>query len=211
METRSRRQTRSWKQYLLWLSPAVVIVVAFIVYQQTRGPRVIGKRQPRPTFNRPQDQQAAVEPVSLKDLQGIALDDNEAELEGTWSPRQVQGAKYVGRYFQVAKSGPHLARFDVPSSVNGRFEVRMSYVAGPDRATQVTVRVCASAQGPATRTVNQRQEPAINGLFHVLGTFTFTGRTAQGKPVERIEISADGADGDVVVDAVQFVPAGDKQ
>ena len=56
---------------------------------------------------------------------------------------------------------------------------------------------------PVSMTVNQRQAPKIDGLFHSLGTFAF-----QGGQNERIEISAQAADGTVVVDAVQFLPAG---
>jgi hypothetical protein len=49
--------------------------------------------------------------------------------------------------------------------------------------------------------VNQREKPALDGRFVSLGTFDF----AAGA-VAKVEVSNAGADGYVVVDAVQFLP-----
>jgi hypothetical protein len=48
--------------------------------------------------------------------------------------------------------------------------------------------------------VNQQKKPPIDGLFLSLGTFTF----AKGK-AGKVEISNEGVDGHVIVDAVQFL------
>ncbi len=145
-----------------------------------------------------------MEPVSARSLSGTVLDDNAADLEGNWAPQQDLRDKYVGRYYQLAQSGEHVARF--PVRVSGAFEVRMSYVPAPNRATNVKVQVVPADGKAVTVTVNQRTAPTIDGLFHSLGTFTF-----QGGPDERIEISAQGADGSVVADAVQFIAGGGKK
>jgi hypothetical protein len=160
------------------------------------------ERRPRPAYNRPQDVQAALEPVSLSSLEGVALDDNHAQIaHGNWPPQQLPGGKYVGRFFLLAKSGDNVARFEVPNTLlPGNFEVRLSYVPGPDRATNAKVQVVPAGGKAINLTVNQRQPPTIAGLFHSLGTFAF-----QGQLGEQIEISAQGTDGSVVVDAVQFV------
>ncbi len=202
---RAKRQVkaRSWKEYLIWLSPALVLLVAAMIYLKTRSPKppvVIQQQQQRPAFNSEEDAKAGVEPVRVESLGVGALDDNAAVLRGDWLATQDLRDKYVGRYYQVAKSGDHVARF--PVTVSGTFEVRMSYVPAPQRATNVKVQIFPADGKPVTITVNQRQPPAIDGLFHSLGTFNF-----QGGDDERIEISAQGADGSVVADAVQFIRA----
>jgi hypothetical protein len=202
-------QARSWKEYLLWTSPALVILLVALIYmkmQRTKPPVIVKQQTQRPLFNTAEDAKAGVEPVTLQSLQGTALDDNSADLQGNWLATQDLRDKYVGRYYQVAKSGDHVARFNVPAGVSGAFEVRMSYVPMRDRATNVKVQVFPAGGKPVTVTVNQRQPPAIDGLFHSLGTFTF-----QGGQDERIEISAQGADGAVVADAVQFIRAAGKK
>ncbi len=203
---KGRPKARSWKEYALWVSPALVLLVVAGIYLATRGPRqrtIIKQEQKRPVFNSAADAKAGFEPVKLQSLAGNALDDNSAETSGSWLAMQDARDKYVGRYYKVANSGDHVARFPVP--VSGAYEVRMSYVPAPNRATNVKVRIFPADGKPVTVTVNQRAAPAIDGLFHSLGTFTFG-----GSPDERIEISAQGADGSVVADAVQFVRAASK-
>jgi hypothetical protein len=59
-----------------------------------------------------------------------------------------------------------------------------------------------SADGTKTVTVNERQEPAVEKLFQPLGVFRFTA----DRPAV-VVVSNRGADGYVVVDGVQLVPA----
>jgi hypothetical protein len=193
---------RTWKDYAIWFSPTIVLLICVVVFLQSRGPRLKEEPRKRRVFDRPQDVQAAFEPVSLSSLEGVALDDNQAQTDrGSWAPQQSPGSKYVGRFFLLAKAGDNVARFEVPSTlVPGNFEIRLSYVPGPDRASNAKVQVVPAGGKAVNLTVNQRQPPNISGLFHSLGTFAF-----QGQFGEQVEISAQGADGNVVVDAVQFI------
>jgi hypothetical protein len=82
----------------------------------------------------------------------------------------------------------------------GRYEVRISYTANPNRASNVPVTI-AAADGDATRLVNQRQAPPIDGSWISLGAHTFKA----GKAV--VTISNRDTDGHVIADAVQFLSA----
>jgi hypothetical protein len=189
-------------EYALWLAPAVVILLLAVAYFLWRSPPAPEPPAKRPVFDRPIDAQAGLEPVSLSSL-GQAMDDNQAHTTGTWVSQQAPGSRYVGRYFKVAQSGQATAVFEVPNHLtDGTYDVLISYVPAPDRATNVRVQVVAAKGAVIHKTVNQRQPPPIDGLFHSLGTFSF-----QGQAEERIEISAEGADGSVAIDAVRFVRA----
>jgi hypothetical protein len=75
----------------------------------------------------------------------------------------------------------------------------MSYAAAPNRASNVPVTI-QHADGTATKTVNQRKSPPIDGLFLSLGTFHFTA----DRPAT-ITIRNDNTDGIVGADAVQLL------
>jgi hypothetical protein len=49
--------------------------------------------------------------------------------------------------------------------------------------------------------VNQKLKPAVDGLFHVVGTFEFSAGQAGW-----VEIGNAATDGHVVIDAVQWLP-----
>jgi hypothetical protein len=79
--------------------------------------------------------------------------------------------------------------------------VRLSYPANSNRASNVPVTVM-HARGEKRVAVNQRQKPEIDGLFHSLGTFEFSGTAS-------VLVETSDADGYVVIDAVQFLPVTD--
>jgi hypothetical protein len=82
----------------------------------------------------------------------------------------------------------------------GRYEVRLSYSAHGNRASNVPVSVRSRA-GEKRILVDQRRPAPIDGAFLSLGVFDFErGRTGH------VEISNDGTDGYVIVDAIQLVP-----
>jgi hypothetical protein len=85
-------------------------------------------------------------------------------------------------------------------SKTGRYEVRLSYMPGKSRATNVPVYIL-SEDGEKTITVNERKPPLIDGRFVSLGTYTFL-KDGQGY----VLISNEGTKGHVVADAVQFLP-----
>ncbi len=69
-----------------------------------------------------------------------------------------------------------------------------------NRASNTPITVHTSS-GERTVRIDQRKEPAIDGLFTSLGTFDLDQHTAE------IVISNDGTDGYVVVDGIQLIRA----
>ena len=82
---------------------------------------------------------------------------------------------------------------------DGRYEVRLAYVANPNRATNVPVSV-ESGDGTKTVIVNQRNAPPINKMFVSLGEYQFSS-DRPGAVVVRNE----GTNGYVIIDAVQVL------
>ncbi len=137
-----------------------------------------------------------------KRLEGVVVDDSEARLTGGWieasATRPYVGAGY--RHEGNAKDGKSSARFETRLQRSGRYEVRLAYSANSNRASRVRVTV-HSAEGERIVTVNQRSKPPIENLFVSLGDFRFT--ADQPAPVS---VSNHGADGYVIIDAVQWLP-----
>jgi FAD dependent oxidoreductase len=134
-------------------------------------------------------------------LEGVIVDDDAAELTGEWKQSSA-AAKFVGdgyRHDSKAQDGKALARFVAKLPKPGRYEVRLAYPPNSNRASKVTVEV-EHAGGKETLTLNQQQPPKIDGLFVSLGTFAFAEAGA-------VTVANRGADGYVVLDAVQWLPA----
>jgi hypothetical protein len=143
--------------------------------------------------------------LDVRKLPGIVLDDPAARRRGF---EHVSSAipPYVGagyRHDGGTDRGRQRARYtpDLPKA--GKYEVRISYSPHPNRATNVPVTI-AHADGKATVKVNQRKAPTLDGAFVSLGTFRFE----QGKS-GYVEISNEGVDGHVIIDAVQWLPVRD--
>ncbi|MFM8270730.1 MAG: FAD-dependent oxidoreductase [Gemmata sp.] len=137
-----------------------------------------------------------------KNLAGVVVDDADAELKGFETGSSSIGP-YVGtgyRHDGNKDQGKQSAKFvpDLPAA--GKYEVRVAYSANANRATNVKVSVAHSG-GTSEKKVDQRKKPPINGLWLSLGTFEF----AKGK-AGSVSVTNDGADGFVVLDAVQWVP-----
>jgi hypothetical protein len=133
-------------------------------------------------------------------LDGIVVDDNQAKLEGDWLASSTVGL-YVGVGYlhdDNAGRGTKQARYTAELKP-GRYEVRFAYSGSGNRASNVPV-VVHHAAGRTGVAVNQKETPPIDGLFISLGTFTF------GEQPAVVEVSNRGADGYVVIDAVQFLP-----
>ena len=140
--------------------------------------------------------------VSLKSLPGIVLDNTQAKLTGEWSESRVTphfvGAGYI--HDQSTDRGHKSVIFSTTLPASGEYEVRISYPPQPNRATNVAVSV-ETAAGEKLVTVDQRQSPKIDELFHSLGVFRFT-----AEKLAKVTISNRDANGFVIVDAVQWLP-----
>ncbi|MEO6750329.1 MAG: FAD-dependent oxidoreductase, partial [Chthoniobacteraceae bacterium] len=141
--------------------------------------------------------------LTKEKLGGIVVDDEEAVLSGfasvgtTTSPFVLNGYRHDGN----ENKGKQTARFQPEIPKAGQYKVSIAYTAMGNRATNVSVLV-HHAGGSDTVTVNQRKKPPVDGLLFPLGVFRFDkGKTGF------VEISNNGTDGHVIIDAVQWVPA----
>jgi hypothetical protein len=141
-------------------------------------------------------------PLDPAQLDGIVVDDSDAQLAGEWqSSRSVEG--FVGQQYLHdgnTSRGELTAVFQPNLPRAGRYEVRLAYTPNPNRATNVLIAI-ETADGQRSLTVNQREAPQ-DPPFESLGTFRFkAGETG------RVTITNTDADGYVIIDAVQWLPA----
>jgi hypothetical protein len=151
---------------------------------------------------------AAARGTDPKSLPGIVLDDDAAVRSGNWQPSSAN-ARFVGNGYLHdgnARDGLASARFETVLPESGTYEVRLSWPPNANRASRVPVTV-THADGESSLTVNQRERPPVDGLFHSLGQFRF-----EASVPARVTVSTAGADGHVILDAVQWVrvPGGDQ-
>jgi hypothetical protein len=145
---------------------------------------------------------AAPGAIDPKKLAGVVVDDADAERKGFETVSSSIGP-FVGvgyRHDGNKDQGKQSAKFapDLPAA--GKYEVRLAYSANANRASNAKVTV-AHAGGTAEKSIDQKKKPAIDGLWVSLGTFEF----AKGKGGS-VTVSNDGANGYVIIDAVQWVP-----
>jgi hypothetical protein len=139
----------------------------------------------------------AVDPTKLP---GIVLDDESLERTGDWLPSSSVGGFVGDGYWHDGHDGHKTARFATKLKEAGFYEVRFAYTPNPNRATNATV-IVHHAAGDTTVKVNQRLVPPINQTFLSLGRFRFeAGREAA------VSITNSGADGHVIIDAIQLLP-----
>jgi len=141
-------------------------------------------------------------------MNGLVFDDTQATKIGQWQTttysKPYHGEGYV--HDQNQNKGEAQITFPGPAAP-GTYEVRIAYSAGPNRASNVPVELHLGGDvntDAAIRKfqVNQRDEPAIDRLWHSLGEHVFTG----GQNAKLV-IRNDATDGYVLADAVQFVAA----
>jgi hypothetical protein len=136
--------------------------------------------------------------IDPKTLAGVLVDDDKAKFTGTWQSTNAIGP-LVGNCFRVAAHGDEIrtARF-APDLKAGSYEVRIFYAAASNRASSVKIKV-HHAKGDEVLTIDERQPRPKDG--RVLGRFAF----AAGKS-GYVAFTSEGADGAVIVDAVQWLP-----
>jgi hypothetical protein len=140
--------------------------------------------------------------IAMESLAGIVVDDAAAKKVGDWKP-STSVKPYVGAgYLHDGNSnrGSKTITFQPPSLAPGRYEVRLSYTHGDNRATNAMVEVF-SAEGQQEHRIDQKKTAPIGGLWVSLGTYRFE-QDGQAYVI----VSNAGADGHVIADAVQFLP-----
>ena len=145
--------------------------------------------------------QAKIDQISFIN-QGITVDNGEAELRGVWQASK-QAAGFIGTEYlhdKNADKGQKSVAFTATFPESADYEVRISYSAAENRATNVPVDVLPSDGQPVRRFVDQTEPPPISGGFTSLGRFRFRAGSQLA-----VVIANENTDGYVIVDSVQFV------
>ncbi|MDC0291871.1 FAD-dependent oxidoreductase [Verrucomicrobiales bacterium] len=140
--------------------------------------------------------------VDLKSLKGVVVDDDFANFKGPWKPSSSANS-YLGfgyRHDDNLADGKCIATFQGQLPKAGKYEVRFAYTPNSNRATNVPVTVIHGDGESTVVTVNEKNEPTIDGAFVSLGEFQFDDPKAA-----TVTISNEGTDGYVVIDAVQWL------
>jgi hypothetical protein len=142
--------------------------------------------------------------VPISNLPGIVVDDLQATLKGKWT-RSTSNSGYVAENYihdDARGKGEKEVAYKVRIPGDGKFEVRVSYTEGANRARKVPV-IIRHADGELTKYIDQTKTPPIDGSFISLGTYDFLiGEW------EAVIISNRGTTAHVIADAVQFLPEG---
>lgn len=133
---------------------------------------------------------------------GVVLDDTAGTFVGDWQVATKQPPIVGNAYRHDGDTGrgEKSAKFVTRLPAAGAYEVRVLYTAHANRSTKTPITVLA-ANGEQSATLDQRSPGEVNGVPVSAGVFNFA---ADRDAV--VTISNAGADGYVVVDAVQFVP-----
>jgi hypothetical protein len=138
--------------------------------------------------------------VMLGSLPGIVVDDSHASLQGAWK-KSTASQPYIGFGYlhdDDRAKGELQATFAVELKP-GRYQLRIAFPAGSNRATNAKV-VIKHAAGSQELTLNQRQPKQLANQWVELGEFNFD-RQAE------VIIANRDTDGHVILDAVQWLPA----
>ena len=141
-------------------------------------------------------------PIDPATLDGIVVDDTDAKVVGPWK-HSTFAKHFVGKGYlfdDAVQKVDKTVTFQPEFPKSGKYEVRLAYVQGKDRASKVSVRVFHT-DGDDTLYIDQKKDPDIDGRFVSLGKFHFS----KGNQWF-VMLSTEGANGLVVADAVQFIP-----
>jgi hypothetical protein len=141
-------------------------------------------------------------PSLFPNLPGVVMDNTEAEVSGEWDLSDSVYPLYGFNYLHDKGDARAENRIQfIPKNLKpGRYEVRFAYTSHENRASNAKVMVDTD-EGPVTFLVDETKSLGKDAPFYSLGVFNLgTGSTG------KVEITAEGADGYVVADAVNWVP-----
>ncbi len=139
--------------------------------------------------------------VAVSELEGIVVDDAEAMKVGAWSVSS-RIKPFIGSGYATDDNkdkGAKTISFTPKIPKTGKYEVRVAFNAGPDRADKVALTVF-HADGEELLHINLQTEKLQGVAIESIGTFRFED-SSQGY----VLLSNAGAQGYVTVDAVQFI------
>ncbi len=138
--------------------------------------------------------------VPVSKLEGVVVDDENAEYEGGWKISRA-AANFVEtgyRHDRNEGKGEKTAAFIVELKEAGKYDVRITYPANTNRASNVPVTIHHRG-GQTTVKVNQKVNDSEEFGFISLGVFEFE------KGATKVVISNKDTNGHVTVDAVQWL------
>ncbi len=143
--------------------------------------------------------------ISPVELPGIVVDDSEAQKVGEWKESQFSGPFIGSSYVHDLNEGKgeKTISFAAKMPKTGRYEVRVAFNAGPNRADRAMVNIL-HADGEELKDLKLATANLKGLQFASMGTYRFEGN-GQGF----VLISNAGSQGYVTIDAVQFLPVGD--
>lgn len=134
--------------------------------------------------------------VSAKTLEGIVVDDRQAERIGNWT--EGAGLKpLIEDNYIYGRGGQVVFRFQVPES--GEYEVRFATGAHENRTTRLPI-IVRSADGEKTVEINQQKKGEIAPCFVSLGEFRF-----ESEQEYSVTADATNIQGNAHVDAIWLV------
>jgi hypothetical protein len=140
----------------------------------------------------------AIDPAKLP---GVVVDDSAATKTGDWPVSSSIGG-FVGEgYSHDAHEGlgEKSIRYVLPIKKPGQYELRLSYTANGNRATNTRVMIHHTG-GDAVVTVNQKKTPPIDNVWVSLGSFDLDDKST-------VTLDNKDADGHIIADAVQALPS----
>ncbi len=139
--------------------------------------------------------------ITTVGLDGIIIDNTNAKLTGSWT-QSTSSSTFVGDGYLHdggVGQGKKSATYSATIEKAGKYEIRMSYSASGNRATNVPVTISHGDNAIQVK-VNQRTKPEIEGLFSKIGEVD-----AKAGETLTVTISNEGANAHVILDAVQIV------
>src|SRR5579883_306471 len=139
--------------------------------------------------------------LAVKDVPGIVVDDAQAKKVGEWMVSSFNKT-YIGTGYIHDKDegkGEKTLTFQPEVVPPGKYEVRLAYSPGGNRADNVPVHVF-SADGEKTISVDMKKNPPIDGRFISLGEYRF-----EKDGFAYVLVSNEGTKGHVCPDAVVFL------
>jgi len=137
--------------------------------------------------------------ISASSIEGIVIDDSDAELTGAWKSSSSTPVYVDAGYLhdEGTAKGEKEVVYRPELEESGAYEVRVSYSAQGNRASKVPVHVHHDG-GESVVYINQRKKPEINGTFTSLGVYRFSANS----DVRIVISNASSDDGVVIADAV---------
>ncbi|MFM8272581.1 MAG: DUF1553 domain-containing protein [Gemmata sp.] len=145
--------------------------------------------------------------LAIKDVPGVVVDDTQAKKVGEWTVSTFNKT-YIGTGYvhdDNKGKGDKSITFQPEALPPGRYEVRLAYSSGTNRATNVPVHV-ASADGDKTVPVDMTKSPPIDGRFVSLGEYRF-----EKNGIAYVLVANEDTRGHVCPDAVVFRPLDAKE